>query len=197
MAHRPGVRAAYEMALAEVAERAKVSRERVLAEYRAIAMADISDIATVTDEGTVKIEDFSTLPRETLAAIKRIRETKHGIDIELHDKRGALADLARHLGLFSDDDQAARQAVGVQLNIGAPPGPAGSPGSATPPRPAVKEGVGVDSTTYPPSDAADEVSSAGGGGSSMKEGGRRGGEWDSTLDILHEGGDTAPEGMGG
>ena len=40
---------------------------------------------------------------DTAGAISEIKQTKEGISIKMHDKRAALVDLGRHLGMFNAD----------------------------------------------------------------------------------------------
>lgn len=51
---------------------------------------------------TVELQDSEALDDDTAAAISEVSQTKEGVKIKLHDKKGALVDLGRHLGLFTD-----------------------------------------------------------------------------------------------
>jgi phage terminase small subunit len=101
---------------AEAAERVGVSIERVLTELAKIGFANINDYVDVTGDGP-RIA-LGQLPPEKLAAISEIQtdtlidRTKtdeagnfgevRRVKIKLWDKKGALVDLGRHLGMFVD-----------------------------------------------------------------------------------------------
>jgi phage terminase small subunit len=37
-----------------------------------------------------------------LALLARVKQTRHGVEVELHDQMAALEKVARHLGMFND-----------------------------------------------------------------------------------------------
>jgi len=86
---------------AALADRLEISAERVLQEYAAIAFADIGDVAH--DDGAAK--SLASMRRSQRVAIAEIASTEHGRRVRMHDKRAALADLAKHLGLFEKDNE--------------------------------------------------------------------------------------------
>jgi Terminase small subunit. len=108
------VRARVHELLDSAAERAGISRERVLKELARIAFADIRSLVEWRDEGTGLTKDAKTkvLPAgvrircsgdisdDIAAAISEVVPTSNGPRIKLHDKRAALIDLGKHLGLF-------------------------------------------------------------------------------------------------
>jgi len=79
----------------QAAERAGVSIERVLKELTKIAFANMGDY--VSKDGIV---DPSTLSPDQLAALGEVDLTR--AKVKLLDKRAALVDLGRHLGMFVD-----------------------------------------------------------------------------------------------
>jgi phage terminase small subunit len=95
------------------AERYAVTTDRVVAELARIAFANTMDYWTVNSNGQ-PILDMSKITRDQGAAISEIvvDEYKDGrkedsplvkrVRIKLADKRQALVDLGRHLGLFVD-----------------------------------------------------------------------------------------------
>lgn len=113
---------------ANAAKRAEISIEKVLLEMAKIGFADIrravkwssverpvnalpdGDDSPLFDEGdgTVRIENevllvpSADLDEETAAAISEVTQTKQGLRIKFHDKRAALVDIGRHLGMFID-----------------------------------------------------------------------------------------------
>lgn len=103
----------------ELKERNMVTIERVLAEYAKIGFSNIADYLKVDDfevtvgrneEGepikrTIRgVEIFKTgeIDKDKLCAVAEIRETKEGISLKLHDKKGALDSMGKHLGMFTD-----------------------------------------------------------------------------------------------
>lgn len=60
---------------------------------------DGSDAFYVT---TIELTDSGELDDETAAAISEVSQTKEGVKIKMHDKKGALVDIGRHLGMFVD-----------------------------------------------------------------------------------------------
>jgi phage terminase small subunit len=51
---------------------------------------------------SIELTDSAELDDETAAAVAEIAQTKEGVRIKLHDKRAALVDIGRHLGMFTD-----------------------------------------------------------------------------------------------
>lgn len=110
----PEVQAAIAAAQRRVAERAEVSATRVLQEYAAIAFADIGEVLDFSGPAP-RLRDANTIPapaRQAIASMKTRRYLEgHGDDartvevteFKFWDKRAALADLMRHLGLFLPD----------------------------------------------------------------------------------------------
>jgi len=101
------------VALARAAERYQVTTDRVIGELARIAFANSLDYWRVDSNGNPVI-DLAKITRDQGAAISEIivdeykdgrsedaREVKR-IRIKLADKRAALVDLGRHLGLFVD-----------------------------------------------------------------------------------------------
>jgi len=103
-----------------------VDAKRVLRELACIAFTDVKEFAKVVtlpktrmvwNEGTeeydyhevvnqyeqvVLITDTDQLTRNKTAAIKSIKQGRHGIEIELYPKDKSLELLGRHLGMFKD-----------------------------------------------------------------------------------------------
>lgn len=51
---------------------------------------------------SIELMDSSELDDDTAAAVSEIAQTKEGVRIKFHDKKGALVDMGRHLGMFTD-----------------------------------------------------------------------------------------------
>lgn len=84
------------------AARASVSAERVLAELARIGFADITNAVKVLN-GKVIIADTAELGPDVTAAIAEIRQGRDGVAVKFHDKRAALENLGKHLGLFKEN----------------------------------------------------------------------------------------------
>tara|TARA_R100001086_G_scaffold15801_5_gene7856 strand:+ start:5589 stop:6239 length:651 start_codon:yes stop_codon:yes gene_type:complete len=103
-----------------------VTLERVLQEYARLAFSDIGDFVDViraAGDSEAALELLAELPADQTAAIKSIKyERKHNaddsgeyvtgkLDLQFHDKKGALTDLGRVLSVFNDkltiDDKSA------------------------------------------------------------------------------------------
>lgn len=112
-----GVRAAVDAAMAKRGERALVTGDEVIAELRRIALSQIGKAVrwgeglAVKDALTgeerivngVALVDSADLDDDTLAAIAEVRQGRDGsLSLKMHDKKGALVDLGRHLNLFRD-----------------------------------------------------------------------------------------------
>lgn len=138
--------------LDSAAERVGVSAERVLRELSRIAFADIRDLVEWRDEEAGLDEDgeqkilpagvwlkrSDTIADDIAAAIAEVVPTSHGPRVKLHDKRAALIDLGKHLGIFEAKSDAARPNRPGQTISDQPTGE--EPGaSVTPPLPMSEE----------------------------------------------------------
>jgi len=101
------------------AEKVGITAERVLAELGRIGFSDLRKAVkwgpsqntivegengqpAVVSNG-VTIIDSAELDDDTAAAIAEVSQTKEGVRIKFYDKRAALVDLGKHLGMFKDD----------------------------------------------------------------------------------------------
>lgn len=117
-------------ARAKLSERAEITQDMVLRELAKIGFSDIrkavrwaSNVAVaapdersldeIMEDGLgeirhavtnqVELIDSADIDDDTAAAIAEISQTdRGGLKVKLHDKRAALVDLGRHLGLFND-----------------------------------------------------------------------------------------------
>jgi phage terminase small subunit len=98
-----------------LSERTEITQDRVLKELAKIGFADIRKAVkwsptlgeqVVGDDmvqtNGVMLIDSNLLDDDTAAAVSEIAQTAQGIKIKLHDKRAALVDIGRHLGMFTD-----------------------------------------------------------------------------------------------
>lgn len=102
LACRPEVAARISEIKLVAAARANVTAERVLAELARIGFADLTAAVSVVD-GKVQIIDTAKLSPDITAAISEIREGRDGVTVKFHDKRAALENLGKHLGLFKEN----------------------------------------------------------------------------------------------
>jgi len=107
----PEIQDAIAAAIQARSKRTAADADAVIAELNLIAFSNMLDYMTIRDDGTVAI-DFSAVDRDQGAAIlelvveeytdgkgdnaRPVKRTK----FRLADKKGALVDLGRHLGLF-------------------------------------------------------------------------------------------------
>jgi phage terminase small subunit len=107
------VAAFIESAMAERAERTEITADRVLRELALIGFANMADYMSAGPDGDPFL-DFSGLTRDQAAALAEVtvedfkdgrgedaREVRR-IKFKLADKKGALVDIGRHLGMFKD-----------------------------------------------------------------------------------------------
>lgn len=121
---KPEIAAAVDAAMKLRSERTEITADRVLQELAKIGFADIRKAvkwqsAMITEEdnpdggditviktvvtNTVQMVASEELDDETAAAIAEVSQnTTGGVKIKLHDKRAALVDIGRHLGMFRD-----------------------------------------------------------------------------------------------
>lgn len=121
------VRSRIEEILSEAAAKVGVTVERIVAELAKIGFADIrkavawngshtretdnpdgGDVLVIreTFSQLVRLVDSDKIDDDTAAAIAEVRQSPTGgLSIKMHDKRAALVDLGKHLGMFVDRQQ--------------------------------------------------------------------------------------------
>lgn len=110
---KPKISAMIAEAQAELSRRAEITIEAVLRELAKIGFANMADYMRTTSNGDPYL-DFGSLTRDQAAALSEVtieeyvdgrgtgaREVKR-TKFKLHDKRAALYDIGRHLGMFKD-----------------------------------------------------------------------------------------------
>lgn len=117
----PRIQAAVKARIEERKARIEVTQDQVIYELARLAFSDIRKaigwrsnvLATIVDEetgqthttftNTVELKNSDEIDDDTAAAISEISQTDKGaLRIKFHDKKGALTDLGRHFGLFTD-----------------------------------------------------------------------------------------------
>lgn len=115
---KPDIANAVQEAQAVRAKRTEITQDMVLRELAKIGFSDIrkivrwgktelrvadaeEDDATEVHHGLalVSVDDIDD---DTAAAISEISEGREGLKVKLHDKKGALVDIGRHLGMFKE-----------------------------------------------------------------------------------------------
>lgn len=98
---KPEIRARIDKAMAERSKRTGINQDRVLQELAKIGFANIRD---VVDLGTAKV--LPQAKEEDLACIQsiKVKPNEWGIEreVKMYDKKAALVDIGRHLGMFKD-----------------------------------------------------------------------------------------------
>ena len=97
---KPEIKAAVDKAMAERAKRTGINQDRILMELARIGFAKITD---VVDWDTGKIKDDAS--EDDLACIQsiKVKPGEFGTEREakLYDKKSALIELGKHLGMFT------------------------------------------------------------------------------------------------
>ena len=97
-------------------KRTEITQDKVLAELAKIGFSDIRkavrwgagvavtdpDSGETTIANGVSLVDSAEVDDDTAVAISEISQTAQGIKVKLYDKRAALVDIGRHLGMFKD-----------------------------------------------------------------------------------------------
>jgi len=97
---KPYIAEAIAIASAERSKRTEITADRVLKEYAKIGFAELRNVVDWSD--VVRLKQAADIDEITHGAIAEISETAQGLKIKMHDKRGALDALAKHLQLFED-----------------------------------------------------------------------------------------------
>lgn len=133
-----GIAAAIAKAQEKRSARTGITQDRVLAELAKIGFADIrkavrwgrnpGDVTSENaDPNGLNIYPVSLVPSEemdddTAAAVAEVSLTQTGVKIKMYDKRAALVDIGKHLGMFDgkdgdDDDAATPQNLSFQFIV--------------------------------------------------------------------------------
>jgi phage terminase small subunit len=84
-----------------VIEKLGLDENWVLTKLKNFSEADITDFFEII-RGKVTLKDFSKIPKEKIAAIESIKQTRNGIEIKLVDKKSSVIDIGRNKGMFKD-----------------------------------------------------------------------------------------------
>ena len=113
---KPNLAAAVAERQRKLAAKLEVTQEAVIAELARIGFANMADYMKVSPDGAPRL-DFSALSRDQAAALVEVTVEEftvgagedaapvRKVKFKLADKRAALVDLGRHLGMFKDGEQ--------------------------------------------------------------------------------------------
>ena len=113
---KPVLQEAIAEAMKARSARTEITQDEVLRELALIGFADMGDYVTITDSGDVLL-DLAGLPEGATKVIHEITQDEHregkGEDardlkktkLKLYDKRAALVDIGRHLGMFKQQHE--------------------------------------------------------------------------------------------
>ena len=100
-----GVAQAIKAAQDARAKRTNITQDRVLQEYARIAFSNMKDFASFGEDGVI-LKDLASMDDDAARCVAEVSESTSAaggsIRFKLHDKKGALDSLARHLGMFTD-----------------------------------------------------------------------------------------------
>lgn len=115
---KTSVAAAIKEAMQKRSRRTGLTQDMVLEELSSIAFARLSDVMDwgettmkqVNMDGEIvdivhyglKLKGSKDIPQHILPALAKIKEDKHGLTVEMHNKIQALTLLGKHLGMFID-----------------------------------------------------------------------------------------------
>jgi len=95
------VAAAISARQAKRADKLEISQDRVLLGLARIGFADIRELVTWKD-GRLSLIDSDKLSDAIAMAIVEVSQGPNGLRVKLADKKGALVDLGKHVGLFTN-----------------------------------------------------------------------------------------------
>jgi len=113
---KPQIQAELQKSMQERSARTEITQDRVLKELAKIGFADIRKAVKWGESMAVMNEDSGEMviahglamlssvdiDDDTAAAISEVSESKQGLKVKFHDKRAALVDIGKHLGMFID-----------------------------------------------------------------------------------------------
>lgn len=113
---KPNIATALQERMDARSERTEITQDMVLRELAKIGFSDIrkairwgtlgarvdAETEEVSIENSVQLLDSAELDDATAASIQEISQGANGIKLKMYDKKGALVDIGRHLGMFDD-----------------------------------------------------------------------------------------------
>jgi phage terminase small subunit len=113
MLKEPAIKAAVDKAIQARANRLEITADMVLQELAKIGFASMGNYLRITEDGDPMIDMSDCTPEQlSVLAEATVEDFKEGrgenardvrkVKIKLHDKLGALTQIGRHLGMFTD-----------------------------------------------------------------------------------------------
>lgn len=114
---KPHIQAEIQRRKSPIIAKADVKAEEIIKELKIIAFTDITEIVSILNENVetlegnrveipvIKYKNTNKLTAEQKKCIKSIKPSRNGIIIEFHDKEKALELLAKHLGMFEEQQE--------------------------------------------------------------------------------------------
>lgn len=116
----PRIREAVSAAMRQRSERTGITQDQVLREYARLAFSDLRQVAIWGPDG-LRVLPSTALDDDSSAALAEVHETRTSaggtVRVKLHEKKGALDALARHLGLFNEADARASTVVRNDIDL--------------------------------------------------------------------------------
>lgn len=132
---KPDIQAAIEKGMQARSGRVEITQDMVLRELAKIGFSDIRKVVRWgetqvrmvdgDDDGPedmvpyhgLALIDSTEIDDNTAGAIAEVSQGKEGLKVKLHDKKGALVDIGRHLGMFTAPGHAALDAELKRLEL--------------------------------------------------------------------------------
>jgi phage terminase small subunit len=132
---KPDIQSAIEKGMKARSSRVEITQDMVLRELAKIGFSDIRKVVrwgetqvrmVDGDEGEAEdmvpyhglaLIDSTEVDDATAAAIAEVSQGRDGLKVKLHDKKGALVDIGRHLGMFTAPGHAELDAELKRLEV--------------------------------------------------------------------------------
>lgn len=132
---KPDIQSAIEKGMQARSGRVEITQDMVLRELAKIGFSDIRKVVRWgetqvrmvdgEDDGPedmvpyhgLALIDSTEIDDNTAGAIAEVSQGKEGLKVKLHDKKGALVDIGRHLGMFTAPGHAALDAELKRLEL--------------------------------------------------------------------------------
>ena len=132
---KPDIQSAIEKGMKARSSRVEITQDMVLKELAKIGFSDIRKVVRWgetqvrmvdgEDDGPedmvpyhgLALIDSTEIDDNTAGAIAEVSQGKEGLKVKLHDKKGALVDIGRHLGMFSAQQHSALEAELKRIEI--------------------------------------------------------------------------------
>lgn len=113
---KPEIQAVITERMDDRSKRTEITQDRVLQELAKLGFADIRkavkwgdgiavahpDSGEMVVSNGIALISSDSIDDDTAASISEVSQTAQGLKIKMHDKRAALVDIGRHLGMFKD-----------------------------------------------------------------------------------------------